>query len=111
MGMYCCCGHKINRDNFSCECDWEGWISLDDWPSERKNKNIPISSPDKNGKYLVRFQDNSGDRYETIKLFSLTPNIQQLGYDHIFSTHWEQNTWDDYIIYAWKEIINELEKR
>lgn len=107
MGMYCCCDEKISSDNFVCQCDWEGWISTCDWPEDRKNRDIPFSLPEKDGIYLVRYQDNSGDRHECEKKFSVEPKIVKggcYGPRVEFKLHWEGECWEEGKPYAWKEI-------
>ena len=106
MGMYCCCDQKISSDNFKCRCNWKAWISTCDWPPERKNKKIPISLPPKDGKYMVRIQNNSGDRYEDEIFFSLIPKIEKGGYSTPIEIeiHWEGENWEEGRPYAWKEI-------
>lgn len=73
MGMYCCCGVKMN-DGWQCQCDWHGWFLC--WKQERDDLHaIPIEVPvkeipDRDGVYLVRvFED--GDYDETESEFSL----------------------------------------
>lgn len=111
MGMYCCCNLNISGNEYEgkpqCTCSWEGWISTCDWPKERKNKHIPISLPSKDGKYLVRIQTESGDRYEDEKYFSLSPKIELGGYFAPlteYELHWEDENWQEGCPYAWKEI-------
>lgn len=103
MGMYCCCGNKISRDDFVCDCDWQGWISIYDWPDERKNKEKPFYLPPKDGKYLVRCANGSGDRYEIeSNYFSASKTISS-SYDlNPVQVHWEGN--DEEQPYAWKEL-------
>lgn len=106
--MYCCCGKKINCDQFECLCDWEGWVSTCDFPDERKNKDIPMGLPKKDGNYLTRCC-HCGDRYEEEREFSLIPRIEKGGYfgsDQTFELHWEGETWEEGTPYAWKEIEN-----
>jgi hypothetical protein len=107
MGMYCCCDRRITREEFECLCAWEGWISTCDWPEERKNKDISVGLPTKDGKYLVRVQNGSGDRYEEEKHFSLVPRIEKRGYfgpPREYEIHWEGQSWEEGAPYAWKEI-------
>jgi hypothetical protein len=106
MGMYCCCDEKISGSEFECKCNWEGWISIFDWPEERKNKSLPIRLPDKDGKYLVRCTQD-GDRYEAEINFTVTPRIVKGSYfdaNKETQVHWEEKSWDDESPYAWKEI-------
>lgn len=103
MGMYCCCGQKITIDFENCRCDWTNWISIYDWPKERKNKEKSFSLPDKNGKYYVRYQNNSGDRDECIQDFSLITRTEKCGYTgKEFDVHWSGN--DESQPYAWREL-------
>ena len=108
MGMYCCCNQRIKNDGeWECLCDWSGWISTMDFPSERKNKDIPIQEqPLKDGRYLARFSNDSGDRYEVESNFTLKPiSTIDIGYltkiQH--DVHWDEEGFDG-IPYAWKEI-------
>ena len=106
MGMYCCCEVKIHGDNNRCICDWKGWVSTCDWPPERKNKEIPISLPLKDGKYHVRIQTNAGDRYEDEKEFTVIPRIERGGYFYPqkdIELHWEGENWEEGRPYAWKK--------
>jgi len=106
MGMYCCCERKIRRDDFECLCDWDGWISIHDWPMERKNKDIPLALPKHDGVYLCRIHSDSGDRYEQERHFSLTPIIITGGYTekYDFEMHWGEDHWQDESPYAWKKV-------
>ncbi len=86
-----------------CKCDWTGWISIYDWPEDRKNKQIPFSEPIKNGKYLVRIQDHSADRYESESIYTIEPRTIRCGYTgKEIIVHWEG--YDEDQPYAWKEI-------
>lgn len=110
MGMYCCCGQKIRADNeWECLCDWDGWISVYDWPPERKNKKTSLTLPDEEGVYLTRHQDNSGDRYECVKKFNPVPRMEWGGYfeKRQYPIHWEGECWEEGGPYAWKEISND----
>lgn len=122
MGRNCCCGWRMSgcvhidmtkgecihydADPNGCTCDWNGWVSCFDYPNERKNKHIPFSLPEKNGKYLVRIQDCSGDRYEKESIFSLIPRtINSVYTGEEIKVNWEG--YDDEQPYAWKEIETE----
>ncbi len=108
MGMYCCCDQKI-RDEWECKCDWEGWVSRYDWPEERNNKGISFSEPAKEGQYVVRVQNGSGDRYEDVQTFYLDPRPVICGYTgKKFEVHWSGN--DEEQPYAWRELIQAPEK-
>lgn len=105
MGMYCCCDAKLS-DSEECTCDWTGWISVYDWPEERKNKHAPLGLPTKDGTYLVRIQVQCGDRYETKKKFSVVPKLVKgtyYAYDQIIKIHWEDEDWEEGRPYAWKD--------
>ncbi len=118
--MYCCCGWKmtpsceidmVNKtcsiyevDPEGCECNWEGWNSLYDWPEERKNKDKTFCEPEKDGKYLVRIQNSSGDRYESESFYTKIKRKIYCGYTgKEFEVNW--SGYDDEQPYAWKEII------
>lgn len=81
-----------------------------DFPSERKNKDIPIqTSPSDSGVYLARYSTLEGDRYETKAVFSVDPMRQdtwQFGWSkpEIVDVHWEP--WDSETLgpYAFKKI-------
>ena len=109
MGMYCCCGVKI-RDEWICECDWEGWFLC--WKQERDDLySIPVEVqvkeiPDKDGTYLVRiFEDCDYDERESE--FSLIEKNWGEYTDQAIS-HWKISYYDGYMgyrgVYAWKEI-------
>lgn len=106
MGMYCCCGIR-KRDDWVCECDWNGWFlcfkkdTEDNFP-----KNIPIKPiPDKDGIYVVRtFED--GDYYEETSEFStIEKNWGEFTNEAI--SHWKIAYDDNWLgfrgVYAWKE--------
>lgn len=124
MGMYCCCDWKMtgsmyidipNRttnyyesDPDRCTCDWNNWVSVYDWPEERKNKHKEFSLPKKDGKYLVRCQSSCGDRYEEIQSFSLKTRIETCGYTgKEFEVHWSGD--DERQPYAWRELKESVE--
>lgn len=117
--MYCACDWKMTgsthidmvnetftryeADPDGCTCDWTGWISRYDWPEERKNKSVPFSEPNKNGKYLVRCQSGCGDRYEEEQYYSSIPRTIKCGYiGKDLIVHWSGD--DEGQPYAWKEI-------
>ena len=113
--MYCCCYKKITG-NWECECSWDGWISAYDYPPERKNREVPLQKPLKSGKYLVRYQTSSADRYECEDVYHLVPIKTEKGGDgKIYPIHWENEEYEEYeedcgkgffhSPYAWKEII------
>ena len=119
MGRYCCCDWKMSdsmhidmvkgettiykADPDGCTCDWSDWTSVYDWPPERKNKDKPFGLPEKDGKYLVRCQSGSADRYEEIQTFSLKTRIETCGYTgKKFQVHWSGN--DEGQPYAWREL-------
>ena len=119
MGMYCCCDWKMTRsthidmvnktiteyesDPDGCTCDWKDWISVYDWPQERKNKDKPFGLPKNDGKYLVRFQTNDGDRCECEMEFKIQSRKVCCGYTgKEVEVHWSGN--DEEQPYAWKEI-------
>jgi len=121
MGMYCACKWKMTGslhidipnktstyyepDPVGCTCDWNGWTSICDWPDERKNKDKPLGNPLRDGKYLVRIQNQSGDRYEDESYFTLKTRIIQCGYTGFgFEVNWSGD--DEEQPYAWKEIEN-----
>jgi len=109
MGMYCCCDVKLSdpehEGKSKCSCDWTDWVSTCDWPAERRNREIPISLPLQDGKYLVRIQSADGDRYEEEKQFNVIPTIQTGGYYYPVNheIHWEGETWEEGTPYAWKK--------
>jgi len=107
MGMYCCCGVK-KRDDWVCECDWNGWFLC--WEQTRKDLHaIPVDVavkkiPDREGIYLVRvFED---DDYETESEFSLTEKNWGEDTNQAIS-HWKVTYCDNWTghrgVYAWKE--------
>ncbi len=109
MGMYCCCGVKLSGSEYEekpkCSCDWGGWVNTCDWPEDRGNKDIPIGLPSKDGKYLVRYQDNGGDRYECEKEFTVIPRFAKGGYyasAKDIELHWQDESWEEGTPYAWK---------
>jgi hypothetical protein len=119
MGMYCACRWKmtgcgvidmVNKtstyyeaDPNGCTCDWNGWKSIYDWPEERKNKDQPFALPKKDGKYYVRCQSGSGDRYEEVQTFSLKTRTETCGYTgKKFEVHWSGD--DESQPYAWREL-------
>ncbi len=119
MGMYCCCDWKmtpsylidmVNKthttfevDPDGCKCDWNGWTSIYDWPDERKNKEKPFCNPTKNGKYLVRIQNQCGDRCETESKYCSIPRKIPCNYTgKILEVYWSGE--GDEQPYAWKEI-------
>lgn len=102
MGMYCCCGVKITSHPYKCECDWDGWVTF-------KDDKTPLEQPKKDGKYLVRYSDNGGDRYEdewsySVKCIEKHPLMYSDGF---FEKHWENEQWDGNHVYAWKEKIED----
>ena len=104
MGMYCCCGAKISN-NEECSCDWHGWISTTDWPPERKNRQSLIQKhPNEEGKYLVRWQDNGGDRHEEELTFNSKPYRIDTGYFNNLNIpiRWERENWEEGTPYAFK---------
>jgi hypothetical protein len=89
-----------------CTCDWNDWISIFDWPPERKNKHKPFRLPKKDGKYYVRVANESGDRYEEIQNFTLKPRKERCGYTgEEFDVNWSGNYEEQ--PYAWRELKNE----
>lgn len=109
MGMYCCCDQKI-LEKFYCKCEWDGWVSIVDFPDERKNKERKISNPIENGKYLVRIQKD-GDRYELEMNFHKIPKIfygSYMGPKKEVFLHWSEEEdfthehWESFQPYAWK---------
>lgn len=73
----------------------------------KKNKDQHCRLPDRDGTYQTRSQDNSGDRHEEIKNFSVIPRIEKGGYfgpGSDYEIHWEGETWEEGTPYAWKEI-------
>ena len=105
MGMYCCCDQRIGYNGeWECHCDWEGWINCLDYPSERKNKHVPISDPAKDGVYLVRRQTGSADRYEEEATYFSKPLTVACGYTgKLHEINWSGD--EDDQPYAWKEIF------
>ena len=116
MGMYCCCDVKLSGSTHidlvnkeitqyeggQCRCCWDDWISLYDYPKERKNKHILFSEPDQDGQYLVRYSNCCGDRYETEQIYSKVPRIIQCGYTgKDISVNWSGD--DEEQPYAWKK--------
>lgn len=110
MGMYCCCGNRITRDiGEGCTCDWNGWISLHDWPPSRKNKSLPFAMPVKEGYYRTRVQDSAGDRYEGKQYFSVVPRKEPCVFTGIETElHWEKNS--EYQPYAWTTLEEESQR-
>ena len=105
MGMYCSCGVK-KRDEWICQCNWEGWYLC--FPCEDKPfpKDIPIKQyPDFDGIYEVRvFED--GDDYEDVSEYSIQEkNWGELTNEKI--SRWKieyDDGWMGYCgVYAWKE--------
>ena len=100
--MYCCCGRKI-KDDFECDCDWESWTSIHDWPPDRKNKEKPFRLPKRDGEYLVRHGNGQGDRCESIQTFSYETRTITCGYTgKEFQVQWSGD--DESQPYAWKEL-------
>lgn len=90
MGMYCCCDVKIQVD-WKCKCDQTGW--------HKPSKELPKE----NGKYLVRFSSNCGDRSEDEVKFSKEKEfIFQAGWNEEQPSHWDTRMTDD-IVYQWKK--------
>lgn len=104
MGMYCCCDKKIGHDgDWTCECDWKGWLNVFLWPDERKNKHLPCALPSKNGTYYVRCQSGAGDRYEDVQEYSTIPRDGKCGYTgKDLKLNWSGN--DEGQPYAWREL-------
>lgn len=104
MGMYCACGWKMTPvDQDGCQCDWNGWNSLFDYPPERKNIDKPCCSPERDGKYLVRIQTQCADRYETESNYCSIPREVCCGYTgKKLQVFWDGDDEDQ--PYAWKEI-------
>jgi hypothetical protein len=119
MGMYCACGWKMSGSTHidipnktvthyepnpdGCTCDWQDWNSVYDWPEERKNKEKPFCLPSKEGKYLVRYQNQCGDRNEEVQSFSLKTRTVSCGYTgKEFQVHWSGD--DESQPYAWREL-------
>ena len=107
MGMYCACGVK-KRDDWKCECDWDGWFLCFECEAVRETQ-APIKCiPDKDGKYLVRvFED--GDDYEDESEFSLENKNWGESTNQAIS-HWKieyNDNWTGYRgVYAWKEKMS-----
>lgn len=106
MGQYCCCHVKISGEDYEgkpqCTCDWDGWISLYDYPEDRKNKDIPFCEPVKDGEYLIRYQNQSADRHEKTSYFTLEPRKIYCGFTgRELVVHWSGD--DEEQPYAWKE--------
>jgi hypothetical protein len=118
MGMYCCCGWKMSGSMYidipndthtyyepdpdGCTCDWDGWISIHDWPPERKNKEQALGLPSKEGEYLIRCANGCGDRDEYIQTFSVKTRKVRCGYTgKELQVHWSGD--DESQPYAWKE--------
>ena len=95
MGMNCCCDARISA-NEPCTCNWEGWNRI---------KHSINDSPKKSGIYLVRCSTNSGDKYECEMEFSSEPyRYDTPMYGSKIPIHWKETSWDDDLVYAWKEI-------
>jgi hypothetical protein len=107
MGMYCCCGVKIRRDGWKCECDWKDWYLCYAMNHNEDNfpKNIPIKEiPDKDGIYEVRtFQDGDYDEEES-EFLLIKKNWGELTNEAI--SHWKIEYFDGWCgfkgVYAWK---------
>jgi hypothetical protein len=100
--MYCCCGVK-KRDDWVCECNWDGWFLC--FECENLPELIPIKScPDTDGTYEVRvFED--GDHNETESEFSvIKKNWGE--YTNQAISNWKityNDGWCGYRgVYAWK---------
>ena len=110
MGMYCCCGMKITcisdeELREKCTCDWERWISIRDWPPWRKNKDLPFAIPCEDGKYLVRYQNDSGDHYEVVQEYTKTPREVDAQWGYTTGkelVHWSGDYEEQ--PYAWREL-------
>lgn len=104
MGMYCACDKKIGHDNeWTCVCDWKGWLNCHDWPPERTNKHLPFAYPVKNGKYYVRYQSGAGDRYEEMQEYSTVPRDGKCGYTgKSLKLQWSGD--DEGQPYAWRDL-------
>lgn len=102
--MHCACDKKMGRDNeWTCECDWKGWLSIVDFPDERKNKNLPFAQPQKDGTYYVRCQSGSADRYEETQEYSTVPRDGRCGYTgKPLKLHWSGD--DEGQPYAWRDL-------
>jgi len=119
MGMYCCCNWKITGSMYidvqnkksiyyecdpdGCTCDWNEWISICDFPKERKNKEKEFYLPFNDGKYYVRYQNFNGDRCEEIQNFSLKTRTETCGYTgEKIQLHWSGD--HESQPYAWREL-------
>lgn len=95
---------RYEPDPDGCTCDWNNWVSVHDWPPERKNKDTPCVLPEKDGKYLVRCSNGCGDRYEEEQDFSIKTRTERCGYTgKEFQVHWSGD--DEGQPYAWKKEI------
>lgn len=115
MGMYCCCGVK-KRDEWKCECDWEGWFLRYEMPYLKNNfpENIQIKDhPDIDGIYEVRTFDDGDFDEEESKFCILKKNWGQETNKII--SHWEieySDEWMSYTgVYAWKQKFYPMESR
>jgi hypothetical protein len=108
MGMYCCCGIK-KRDEWKCECDWDGWFLR--FNPELHQSSAPIKDiPEKDGKYLVRvFED--GDDYETESDFSVVKKNWGESTNNAIC-NWRityDDNWMGYRgVYAWKDTTHRM---
>jgi len=102
MGMYCCCGASISK-NQKCTCDWEGWSKIR-MSGQNSPRNDERNNPKESGRYLVRYFCNGGDKHENEMNFSVTPYRIDAGGYRPFPIHWERESRDDYHVYAWTEI-------
>lgn len=109
MGMYCCCKCKIKLGEEwenRCTCNWDGWISIYDFPPTRKNKNLPFALPVEDGKYLTRYQNNSGDHYEVYQYFQKIPRKSKCVFTGLeVFLHWSGRSNEQ--PYAWAELYDD----
>lgn len=103
MYFYCCCGVK-KRDNWVCDCDWDGWYLC----FECKNIPVPVpikKIPDKDGKYYVRTSE-CGDFFEEESEFSIKEKNWGRETNKV-NSHWEVECDDNWLgyrgVYAWKK--------
>lgn len=103
MGMYCCCGVK-KTEEWTCECDWNGWYGV--FKTEEMPESVVIKIPDKDGTYQVRVFEE-GDNYEENSEFScLEKNWGE--YTNQAISHWKityDDGWMGYRgVYAWAPL-------
>lgn len=103
MGTQCCCGEKMGRVGWKCDCDWEGWYLCYE---QKEFPNVPIKKiPEKDGIYTVRVCEDA-DYNECESEFSIKEKNWGEDTNQAIS-NWKQQYYDGWCgwrgVFAWKE--------